>query len=171
MLTDMWFKRHFKKIPPPKKKKSIFFWGGGIFFWIKLSILTLGETKNSGQTLGLNGLYQPQIGQWSANLDQKTTIEFSKIWLFSIFWEFFELFEFNLRFCSKIEYKSLKMVFWDSLDPKDYFYLIFVQFWKSKILNFFTIFPIPFCRLNQISVNMLSRFSKCVVQGLYIASH
>ena len=44
-------------------------------------------------------------------IGHKPTIEFSKIWLFSIFGKFFILFEFNIRFYSKIEYESLKMFF------------------------------------------------------------
>jgi hypothetical protein len=76
--------------------------GGGYFFEYFHQFLSLGEIKNSGETLVLIGTYWIQIGQLSANVGQIPIIEFSKIWLFSIFWEIFELFEFNMRFCSKI---------------------------------------------------------------------
>ena len=73
---------------PPSKKKTnqfFFFWGGGggggvggSFFSLNRQFFSLGEIKKSGWTFGMTGSY----GRLSTNIGQKTTIEFSKIWLF-----------------------------------------------------------------------------------------
>ena len=99
MLSDNSVKRHLIKIPPSPRKVDFF---GVYFFEYFHQFFSLGEIKNSGEILGLTGPYWLQIGRLSANCGQKTTIEFSKIWFFFIFWEIFELFEFNIRFGPKL---------------------------------------------------------------------
>jgi len=78
--------------------------------------------------------------------------------LFWIFWDIFELFEFNIRFCSKIACKSLKMFFLGFFRSKRLVLPNSGSILKKWNFEFLKIFPILLCCLIQKSLNMTACF-------------
>ena len=91
--------------------------------------MSLGEIKNSGETLELSGTHRPHFGRLSANIGRKPTNEFSKIWHFSGFQVILGNFFFQNENLTK---KSTKMI-------KNGFFL-FLWILKMTYIHFLVIF-------------------------------
>ena len=120
-----------EKIPPPKKID--FFGEVGAFFLDKIVNFDFGRDKKFRLDFGIERTLLATNRPISTRSPQ---LNFQKYGFFRYFENFLNFLSSIYDFAPKLHINHWKWFFWDSLDPKDYFYPVLVQFWKSKILNF-----------------------------------